>query len=162
MKIKTFALAAFMTLAVTSAFAQPATTTPAETPSWRQNGMMAPSMDDQDYSAWKPVFKMLYNTPVGASSSIKKAMMMMEGMEFKDEYDARVYAYMIRLAMPEHRRPLREFDTNVSRVSFDTTFMRVQLQLNAYRRELIAEDEARGKSNMMMMGKPMMAPRSGM
>lgn len=156
MKIKTLALATIMTLAVTSAFASSKVSTVRQDSSM-QNGMMMASMDDQDYSGWKATYKKLVSTPVGASSSIKKAMMM-EGMEFRDAYDAKVYAYMLRMAAPEHQEPARPFDFNMAPVGFDTKWERVEKELNTYRRELIREDEARGKSNMMMMGKPMMAP----
>lgn len=143
MKMKTFALATFMTLAVTSAFAHTATT--------KQDGMM-PSMDDQDYSGWKATFKKIKATPAGATSTEKMVMMQ---PEFKDEYDAKVYAYMVKMASEAHSTPSRPFDCAEPILSFDFYYKGVERMLNTYRRELIREDEARGAANMKMMGKPM-------
>ena len=150
MTIKTLAITALMTLAVTSSFAS-------KMPAKQM--AMAPSMDDQDYSGWKAGYKKMKMTPAGASSSMKMMDMM---PEFKDEYDAKVYKFLMRMAAPEHRTPARPFDWAEPMISYDVYWMGVEKKLNTYRRELIREDEARGMAVAKMMGRPMPSMSSGM
>ena len=139
MKIKILALSALMTLAVTSAVAQTAT-----------GGMMSPSMDDQDYSDWKSTYMRLKTTPAGATSSMK--MLTMEP-QFRDEYDAKVFKYLVKMASAEHSRPYRQFDMPHPIMSADAKWMHVEMKLNAYRRELIRENEARRMELDRSMGR---------
>ena len=82
--------------------------------------------------------------------------------EFKDEYDAKVYKFMAKMASEEHSCPKRPFDWAEPIMSFDSYWMGVEMKLNTYRRELIREDEARGMAVAKMMGRPMPPMSSGM
>lgn len=136
MKIKLLALSALMTLAVTSAFAQ--------------NGMMSPSMDDQDYSDWRQTYYRLAATPAGAVSSQKAIM---ESVTFRDELDSMVFKKLAKMAMAEHRTPARPFDSPWPITSQNRDWERVSMKLNAYRRELIRENEARRMELDRSMGR---------
>lgn len=146
MKIKILALSALMTLAVTSVFAQTNTTATGGS----MQGMMMPSMEDQDYSDWKSTWMKLKTTPAGATSSMK--MLAMEP-QFRDEYDAKVFKHLVKMTMAEHQRPYRQYDMAYPIMSSDAKWMHVEMKLNAYRRELISENEARRMELDRSMGR---------
>ncbi len=148
MKIKILALSALMTLAVTSVFAQTNTTT--TTTGGSMQGMMMPSMDDQDYGDWKATWMKLKTTPAGATSSMK--MLAMEP-QFRDEYDAKVFKHLVKMTMAEHQCPHRQYDMAQPIMSPDAKWMHVEMKLNAYRRELIRETEARRMELDRSMGR---------
>lgn len=117
---------------------------------------MSDSMEDQDYSAWKDYF---FGFRRGNSYSMFSSSKMMP--TFTGIYDEMVFHYMERLFFAEEMIPDRPFDgVLVTRLyeNDDIRWRRYEKMANAYRRELMRENEHR----MMMMGRSGMGMNGGM